>query len=620
MDDDEGYYYTGQTPFRKPNESKLHYHARRLVSIQTLSRLEYSVEEAESKFNRALGPVELTFVGLGNAAATQTGPSVTVAFILGGIVSGIAALSYAEMASMIPIAGSAYTYAYATVGELPAWIIGWNLILEYMVGAATVSVGFSSYFVVFVSDAFGQNLSSKWTNAPIIWDENDFRMSGDYFNTPAFVISILVTVTLYFGIRFTAKLNNVLVAFKMAALTIMIFAMIPSIKSENYHPYLPPNTGTYGQFGATGLLQGASSVFFAYIGFDSVSTTAQEAKDPQVNLPIGIMMTLIISAIVYIAISAVTVGVASYLDLGGGSPLVYTVRLTGMRWLVILTELAALAATISVIVVLLISQPRVFYAMSNDGLIPRVFSRVHPRYKTPYVSTLVSGILSAFFGALLPIGVLSDMSSVGTIMAFFVVNIGVIILRYTRKTVPRRFKVPGGPLLLPGIGAATSLLLLQGAKREAIIRLLVWMAAGIFVYVVYGRSHSEVNNPRPITDEPMRVLHENYSVNTLDQGGYIDDDLRRRLGMAPYDIGQPCAEDGEEGSRQQSGISLGECLGQARESATEIQKPAAVARIGAMEDDSQGCSSIGSSTAHEPVPQRVVLADGGRSIIIPPQK
>ncbi|KAF9349265.1 Cationic amino acid transporter-1 [Mortierella sp. AD094] len=628
MDDDEGYYYTGQTPFRKPNESKLHFHARRLVSIQTLSRLEYTVEEAESKFNRALGPVELTFVGLGavvgtgvfvilgNAAATQTGPSVTVAFLLGGIVSGIAALSYAEMASMIPIAGSAYTYAYATVGELPAWIIGWNLILEYMIGAATVSVGFSSYFVVFVYDAFGLNLSKKWTNAPIVWETNNFHLSGDYFNTPAFIISILVTVIIFFGIRFTAKLNNVLVTFKIIVLTIMIFALIPSINTENYHPYIPPNTGTYGQFGVTGLLQGASSVFFAYIGFDCVSTTAQEAKDPQVNLPIGIMMTLIISAIIYIALSAVTVGVANYLSLGGGSPLVDTVRLTGMRWLVILTELGAIAATISVILVLLISQPRVFYAMSNDGLIPRVFSKVHPKYKTPYVSTLVSGVLCALCGALLPIGVLSDMSSVGTIFTFFVVNIGVIILRYTRKTVPRRFKVPGGPFLLPGIGAASSLLLLQGAKREAIIRLLVWMAIGILVYVVYGRSHSEVNNPRLIADEPMRVLHENYSANTLNQGGYIDDDLRRRLGMNQYDMEPPCPEGEEEGLRQQSGIYLeGEYLDQARESATGIQTAAAATGLGAMEDDGQGCSS-GSSTAHEPMPpQRVVIADGGRYII-----
>ncbi|KAF9198459.1 hypothetical protein BGZ49_000717, partial [Haplosporangium sp. Z 27] len=393
MDDDEGYYYTGQTPFRKPNESKFHFHARRLVSIQTLSRLEYTVEEAETKFNRALGPVELTFVGLGavvgtgvfvifgNAAATQTGPSVTIALILGGIVSGIAALSYAEMASMIPIAGSAYTYAYATVGELPAWIIGWNLILEYMIGAATVSVGFSSYFVVFMKDAFGAELSRKWTNAPIIWNDSSFSMSGDYFNVPAFLISILVTVTIYFGIRFTAKINNVLVAFKILVLTIMIIAMIPSIKSENYHPYLPPNTGSYGSFGVSGLLQGASTVFFAYIGFDSVSTTAQEAKEPQVNLPVGIMMTLVISAAIYIAISAVTVGVANYLTLNGGSPLVDTVHLTGMQWLVILTELGALAATISVILVLLIAQPRVLYAMSNDGLIPRVFSKVHPHYK-----------------------------------------------------------------------------------------------------------------------------------------------------------------------------------------------------------------------------------------------
>ncbi|KAF9994942.1 Cationic amino acid transporter-1, partial [Modicella reniformis] len=393
MDDDEGYFYTGQTPFRKPNESKLRFHVRRLFSIQTLSRLEYTVEEAECKFNRSLGPVELTFVGLGavvgsgvfvtlgNAAATQTGPSVSVAFLVGGFVSGIAALSYAEMASMIPIAGSAYTYAYATVGELPAWIIGWNLILEYMIGAATVSVGFSSYFVAFINDAFNHSLAGKWTNAPIVWDYDSFQTSGDYFNLPAFVVSILVTFTIYTGIHMTAKINNVLVVFKILVLVIMIFALIPSIKTKNYHPYVPPNTGTFGEYGFSGFLQGAASVFFGYIGFDSVSTTAQEAKDPQVNLPVGIMMTLVISTILYVSTSTVAVGVANYAELGTASSLVDMVRFAKMPWLVLLTELGALAATTSVILVLLISQSRVFYAMANDGLIPRVFAKVNPRFK-----------------------------------------------------------------------------------------------------------------------------------------------------------------------------------------------------------------------------------------------
>ncbi|KAG0203488.1 Cationic amino acid transporter-1 [Mortierella sp. GBA30] len=647
MDDDEGYYYTGQTPFRKPNESKLHFHARRLVAIQTLARLEYTVEEAETKFNRALGPVELTFVGLGavvgtgvfvilgNAAANQAGPSVTISFVLGGIVSGIAALSYAEMASMIPIAGSAYTYAYATLGELAAWIIGWNLILEYMIGAATVSVGWSSYFVAFMKDAFSAHISGKWTNTPIIWDHQTFQTSGDYFNAPAFIISMIVTIIISFGIHMTARINNVLVAFKIIVLAIMIFALIPFIKTENYHPYIPPNTGTFGQFGVSGLLQGASSVFFAYIGFDSVSTTAQEAKEPQVNLPVGIMMTLVISATIYIALSAVTVGVANYTELGNGSPLVDTVALTKMRWLVVLTELGALAATTSVILVLLIAQPRVFYAMSNDGLIPRAFSKVHPKHKTPYVATLVSGIICSICGGLLPIGVLSDISSVGTIFAFFVVNIGVIILRYTRKTVPRRFKVPGGPFLLPGIGAASSLLLLQGAKREAIIRLLVWMAFGIFVYLIYGRSHSEVNNPRNITDAPMRVLHENYnysmdSVNYQNYQGYTDEHLRRqyerqlarRMGYNVHDLSCPddehdvvyqhqyaaadtaAAADADEGSGVGSGSGGASGRGEPRQTPTDSGTGSGSGTIPGteteMQKDDRSSYSARSSTAHVP--------------------
>ncbi|KAF9134023.1 hypothetical protein BGW39_008367 [Mortierella sp. 14UC] len=536
MDDHlDGYYYTGQTPFRKPDESAFHFHARRLIAIQTLGRLEYQVEEAETKFNRALGPIELTFVGLGavigtgvfvlmgRAAAEQAGPSVTISFMLGGFVSGIAALSYAEMASMIPIAGSAYTYAYASIGELAAWIIGWDLILEYMVGAATVSVGWSAYLVVFFQDAFNVTIPTRWCSAPIEWKskESAFEWKGSSFNAPAFLISLIVTAIIYFGIHMTARINNYLVAFKVLALIVIIFAMVPFVNPENYHPYIPP------EFGVKGMLEGASTVFFAYIGFDSVSTTAQEARDPQVNLPIGIMATIVIATTIYVGISVVTVGVAHYSLLNSPYPMVDAVRITGMKWLVLLTEVGALAATTSVILVLLISQPRVLYAMANDGLVPRFFANVHPTYKTPSTSTLISGILCAFAGGFLPIQVLSEISSVGTIFAYFCVNIGVIILRYTRKTVPRRFKVPGGPFLLPGIGAASSLLLLQGAKQDAIIRLLVWMALGLLIYVFYGRRHSEINNPH-LEEQSMRVIHENFSTNTLNYNGYMDDDLRQQ--------------------------------------------------------------------------------------------
>ncbi|KAF9119871.1 hypothetical protein BGW39_011852 [Mortierella sp. 14UC] len=425
------------------------------------------------------------------SASKQAGPAVTLSFILGGIVSGIAALSYAEMASMIPISGSAYTYAYATLGELAAWIISWNLILEYMVGAATVSIGWSQYFDAFMQDAFHVKLSDKWIKAPIDWTADDFRRTGDYFNIPAFSILLAVTFTIYFGIHLTAKINNVLVTFKIMVLVVMIFALVPFIKSENYHPYIRPNEGKYGEFGATGILRGASTVFFAYIGFDSISTTAQEARDPQVSLPIGILSTLGISAVIYIALSAVVVGVMDFRTLEDvRSPLVHVVRSTNMRWLVLLTEVGALAATTSVILVLLIAQPRVFYSMSNDGLIPRFFSKIHPRHKIPHLGTLFTGVICAICGGLLPIGVLSDMASLGTILTFFVVNIGVIILRYTRKTVPRRFKVPG-----------------------------VWVGIGVTVYLFYGRTHSEVNNPRLVQDDPMRVMTENFSVDTW--GGWV---------------------------------------------------------------------------------------------------
>ncbi|KAF9933082.1 Cationic amino acid transporter-1 [Linnemannia zychae] len=540
MDDNDGYYFTGQIPFRKPNESKMRFHARRLISIQTLARLEYNAEVAETKFNRSLGPIELTLVGLGavvgtgvyvllgTAASESAGPAVTISFVLGGIISGIAALSYAEMASMIPISGSAYTYAYATLGELAAWVISWNLILEYMIGAATVSIGWSSYFVSFMRDAFNYDVSEKWTKAPISWKEDEFKMTADNFNAPAFSILIIITFTIYFGIQFTAKINNVLVVFKIMVLLIMIFALIPFVDTQNYHPYILENLGSYGEFGATGILRGTSTVFFAYIGFDSISTTAQEAREPQVSLPIGILSTLGISAVIYIALSAVVVGVIDYKSLNTLSPLVLVVKKTKMKWLVVLTELGALAATSSVILVLLIAQPRVFYSMSNDGLIPRFFAKIHPRHKIPHLGTLFTGFVCAICGGLLPIGVLSDMASLGTILTFFVVNIGVIILRYTRKTVPRRFKVPGGPFLLPGIGAASSILLIQGAKREVIIRLLVWVGIGVIVYLFYGRTHSVVNNPCLVEDDPMRVMQENFSVDTVNYRGFRDEHLSRQ--------------------------------------------------------------------------------------------
>lgn len=233
---------------------------------------------------------------IGSAAATQAGPSVTVSFLLGGFVSGIAALSYAEMASMIPIAGSAYTYAYASIGELAAWIIGWDLILEYLIGAATVSVGWSSYMTAFLKDAFNVDIPIQWSHAPIIWKDGAFLMSGHYFNVPAFLLTVMVSSTIYFGIHMTARINNYLVAFKVTVLIIIIFAMIPFIKQENYQPYIPPETGVGG------MLAGASTVFFAYIGFDSISTTAQEAKEPQVNLPVGIMATIVIATLIYVGI------------------------------------------------------------------------------------------------------------------------------------------------------------------------------------------------------------------------------------------------------------------------------------------------------------------------------
>lgn len=403
---------------------------------------------------------------------------------------------------MIPVAGSAYTYAYATMGELVAWIIGWDLILEYLVGAATVAVGWSGYLCTFFRSTLNITVAPEWTQAPFGFDAKTeaFHMTGAYVNLPALVIILFITGLLVAGIRESAVVNSAIVVVKLIVVVMFICAAIPFVNPSLWQPFIPPNEGKFGHFGWSGVLQGATVVFFAYIGFDAVSTTAQECKRPQRDLPIGILASLFICTVLYILVSLMLTGIVSYKELNVPDPIAVGIEATGIKWLSPIVEIGALAGLSSVMLVLLMGQPRIFYSMAQDGLLPMSFAKIHPRLGTPYITTLVTGILCATCAALLPIDVLAELTSIGTLFAFVLVCIGVMILRIQHPHLPRAFKVPGGPYLVPSLGALTSLGLIVVSKPSTLYRLFAWMGLGIIIYFAYGRWHSVENNRPRISD------------------------------------------------------------------------------------------------------------------------
>ena len=431
------------------------------------------------------------FVLTGTAAANNAGPAVVLSFVLAGLASAFAGLCYAEMASMIPIAGSAYTYAYATMGELVAWIIGWDLILEYLGGAATVSVGWSGYVVAFCKDVLGVHLPMAWTTAPLVFDEvtKSFHGTGAILNLPAAIITLLTTIILIVGVKESARFNGVIVVVKLIVVLMFITLCARFVNPENWHPFIPPSEGPH-RYGWSGIGAGATTVFFAYIGFDAVSTAAQESKNPQRDLPIGILGSLVICTVLYIAVSLVLTGIVHYSKLGVPHPIALGVEATGQGWLAAVVDIGAIAGLSSVMVVLLMGQPRVFFAMAMDGLFPPFAAKVHPRFGTPWVTTIITGLFCAAAGGLLPIGVLGHLTSVGTLFAFVLVSIGVMLLRLRRPEIPRAFKVPGGPYLVPLLGAVSSSYLVLQAGTATLIRLFGWMAIGLVIYFAYGRKHA----------------------------------------------------------------------------------------------------------------------------------
>ena len=464
---------------------------------------------------RVLGPVQLVMLGVGavigtgifvltgQAAAAHAGPAIVISMVVAGLVSALAALCYSEFAASVPVAGSAYTYAYATLGEFVAWIIGWDLILEYALGAATVAVGWSGTLITLLNQlglSFPAALSAApGTLVPVPGGEPVTAI----FNLPAVLVTIAVTALLIVGISESASVNAVIVVVKVAVVLIVIAAGSFFVEPANYQPFIPENTGRFGEYGWSGILRAAGVIFFAYIGFDAVSTSAQEARNPQRDMPRGILGSLAVCTLLYVLVSAVMVGLVPYKSmLNEPAPLVVAVeaaagRAAGTPWqtamdvVKILVTVGALAGLSSVMVVMMLAQPRVFLAMSNDGLLPAWARRIHPRFRTPHISTIVTGIAVAVAAGLTPIGTLGALVSIGTLMAFVIVSIGIIVLRRTRPNLPRPFKVPMVPAL-PALSAAVSLLLMLGLPWATWERLIIWMTIGVAVYFGYGYRRSRL--------------------------------------------------------------------------------------------------------------------------------
>ena len=471
----------------------------------------------EGGLKRVLGPANLVSLGVGaiigtgifvltgQAAAAHAGPAIVIAMVLAGIVSALAGLCYAELASTVPIAGSAYTYAYATLGEFVAWIIGWDLVLEYALGAATVAVGWSGYFVSVLRD-FGVTFPAVISAAPgTTLTSPDGSSATAVFNLPAVIIAVLVTALLVRGVRESATVNGLMVVVKIAVVLLVIAAGVSFVHAERFTPLVPPNAGRFGEFGWSGVMRGAAVIFFAYIGFDAVSTAAQEAKNPRRDMPIGILGSLVICTVLYIAVATVMVGLVPYSQLGGPAPMAVTIdyardaaRGTRMEGLLnvmpLLVKIGILAGLTSTMVVQVMAQPRIFMAMSRDGLLPAWMSRVHPRFGTPHLTTMATGTVVALAAGLTPIDVLGHMVSIGTLFAFVVASIGVLVLRRTHPALPRPFKAPWSPFV-PALSAVVSLALMLSLPAQTWTRLFVWMAVGIGIYFAYGYRRSELAEP-----------------------------------------------------------------------------------------------------------------------------
>jgi basic amino acid/polyamine antiporter, APA family len=460
------------------------------------------------QLSKTLGPFSITAMGIGaiigagifvltgTAAARFAGPAIMLSFVLGGIACAFVALCYSELAAMLPVAGSTYTYTYATLGELFGWIIGWDLILEYAMGAATVAVGWSGYITSLLGN-IGIDIPPALASAPgtVIKLPDGSAVTG-IVNLPAVFIVAVLTTMLVLGTKESARVNNIMVVIKLVVVLAFIVLGAMFVNPAHWHPFIPANSGTFGSFGISGILRGSSVVFFAFIGFDAVSTSAQEAKLPQRDMPIGILGSLVICTVLYIAVAAVLTGLVPYPELGVADPIAKGVDVIGVTWFSVLIKIGALTGLTTVILVLLYGQSRILYTMSHDGLLPGLFARIHPRLQTPHLSQILIGLVVAITAALVPIEVLGELVSIGTLFAFVLVCGAVIYLRRSESEAFRPFRVPGVPTV-PILGVLFCLLLMAGLPLTTWLRLAVWLLIGLAIYFSYGQSHSHLRNPVP---------------------------------------------------------------------------------------------------------------------------
>ena len=494
-------------------------------------------ETGEQTLKRSLGALNLTLLGIGAiigagifvltgvAAAKYAGPSIVLSFVIAGFGCLFAGLCYAEFASMIPIAGSAYTYGYATLGEFIAWIIGWDLILEYLFAASTVAVGWSGYFRELVGQ-IGLHIPARLSLAPLDVEGTHTLIRASMcvdpatgssavnaagkviaaaacqapnevvqglINLPAMGLVAVITMVLVVGIKESATFNNAMVMLKMAIVVLVIGFGFMYVNTDNWHPFIPANTGETGHYGWSGIVRGAGVVFFAYIGFDAVSTAAQEAKNPQRDLPIGILASLAICTVLYILMALVMTGLVHYPDLDTDHPVFVAINAAGpsLKWLTYFINIGAIAGLSSVVLVMLLAQPRIFYTMSRDGLLPPVFGKVHPKFQTPYIATIITGLVAMVIAGAFPIALLGELVSIGTLLAFVIVCAGVWVLRVRSPTLHRPFKTPWVPAVPIG-GILICGYMMFGLPADTWYRLLIWMGLGLVIYFAYGRTHSKL--------------------------------------------------------------------------------------------------------------------------------
>ena len=482
---------------------------RQLFATKSVADLREQ-DSSGNQLSRVLTRTHLTLLGIGavigtgifvltgTAAANNAGPALPLSFIIAGVGCTFAALCYAEFAAMIPVSGSAYSYSYATLGEGIAWFIGWNLILEYLFAVATVSVGWSAYAVSLL-EQLHVHVPAVLSSAPLDQGADALHLvgTGAVINLPAILIVAAITTICYIGIRQSAAFNSVMVAVKLTVIVLFILFGVSYINTANWHPFVPPNSGQTGHYGWSGVMAAAGVVFFAYIGFDAMSTAAQETRNPQRDMPVGILTSLVICTLLYVAVATVLTGMVSYKDLNVAAPLALALdKYSSLRWLGVPLKLGAVAGMTSVMLVQTIAQARIFLAMARDGLLPPIFGRVHPRFRTPSVGTLVTGVSAAIIGGLLPVRILGQMVSIGTMAAFVTVCIGILVLRRTRPELPRPFRTPV-PWFTSSAGALVCGAMMLSLGEPTWLRLAVWTVIGLIVYACYGYRHSRVRAEVP---------------------------------------------------------------------------------------------------------------------------